>query len=70
MRVSDMNEAGRLSICCVILHNLAIKHGDLGDEMADEDPEIPRQQPPNPAPEPAIDVGREGRRNHLMRSFI
>ena len=66
----DMNEAGRLAICCVILHNLAIKHGDLGDDMVEQDPQMPGQQASSgPSPDTPVDMGREGRRNLLLKSF-
>lgn len=67
LRVIDMNEAGRLAICCVILHNLAIKHGDL--DMDGPEPQMPSQQLPTP-PAPGFDMGREGRRNQLLQSFV
>jgi hypothetical protein len=71
MRVIDMDEAGRLAICCIILHNLAIKHGDNINSEDFVNPQVPQQQPPNSTiADPILDLGREGRRNLLLQSFI
>ena len=72
LRVTDMNKAAILTIDCVILHNMSIKHGDNGDQL--DPPALPGPQDvpqvQEPQPHHTIEAGREGRRKLLLNNFI
>ena len=61
--------AGMLTTCAVILHNLAIRHGDSGEAFENEPRLLPQREPT--VPEGHIQVGpaRERRRNEIVNYF-
>ena len=65
LRVRDMDFAGKLVICAVVLHNMCILHGDAGDDLADLSGFD--QPPPDP---PATGEARDRRRQQLMQFFM
>ncbi len=65
LRVRNMEFAGKLVMCAVVLHNLCILHGDAGDDL----PELPESQQPPPDP-PLTGEARDRRRQQLMQFFI
>ena len=69
LRVKDMAFAAQLAICAVILHNLAVRAGDLGEAFENE-AQLPSLREPN-VPEGIIQVGpvRERRRNEIVNYF-
>ena len=61
--------AGQLATCAVVLHNLAIHHGDNGEAFASE-PQIPsRREPTVPESHNQVGQGRERRRNEMVNYF-
>ena len=61
--------AGKLATCAVILHNLAIRHGDSGEAFENET-QLPALRMPT-VPIGPIQVGpaREQRRNEIVNYF-
>ena len=51
--------AGKLATCAVILHNLAIRHGDNGDAFANEAQLPSRREPTVPEGHNQAGQGRE-----------
>ena len=64
-----MKFAAQLAICAVVLHNLAVRSGDLGEAFENE-AQFPSLREPN-APEGQTQVGpaRERRRNEIVNYF-
>ena len=70
LRVHDMKLASNLITCAVILHNLAIKFGDSGEDFVPV--KILPGQPDIHIPEDLNQVGpsREHRRNQILNFFL
>ena len=69
LRVKDMVLAGKLAICAVILHNLAVHHGDNGDAFENEAQLPSRREPTVPEGDNQVGPARERRRNEIVRYF-
>lgn len=72
IRFHSMNLASKIIICCGILHNLAIRHGDTYDD--EEDDTEPNQNPrapelDNDLGDPMEDQNGRLRRNRLLIQF-
>ena len=61
--------AGKLATCAVILHNLAIRHGDLGDAFENEAQLPPLREPTVPEGLNQAGPARERRRNEIVGYF-
>ena len=70
LRVQDMKLASTLITCAVILHNLAIRYGDNGEDF-EPVPVLPGQPEIN-VPENHAQAGpvRERRRNEILNFFL
>jgi hypothetical protein len=64
-RVRNMEFAAKLVICAVVLHNMCILHGDVGEDLADTSDS--EQPPPDP---PATGEARDRCRQQLMPFFM
>ncbi len=64
-RVRNMEFAAKLVICAVVLHNMCILHGDVGEDLADTSDS--EQPPPDPL---ATGEARDRRRQQLMPFFM
>ena len=61
--------AGKLATCAVILHNLAIRHGDTGDAFENEASLPSRREPTVPEGHNHVGQFRERRRNEIVNYF-
>ena len=69
LRVKDMVFAGKLATCAVILHNLAVRHGDFGDAFENEARIPSRREPTVPEGHNQVGQARERRRNEIVNYF-
>ena len=61
--------AGKLATCAVILHNLAVRHGDRGEAFENEARLPPRREPTVPEGQNQEGQARERRRNEIVNYF-
>jgi hypothetical protein len=64
-RVRNMEFAGKLVICAVVLHNLCILHGDKGEDLTDFSG---CEQPPHDPP--VTGEARDRRRQQILNFFM
>ena len=70
LRLKNVNECSNMITSAIILHNLCIRFGDLGDELSEEeDEDALGDEDPLPDEEDEVGPERERRRNQILNFF-